>query len=454
MRILFLIIVLYLTSCSSTAQNFQLEGIIEGYPNQSVYIAGFYGDQDKVIDSTKTNESGLFKIEISKNIAKGVYRILLGNGEFFDLIFGSDDIKLITTSMSSMQTLEVINSDENKRYYAYLKKRNRSLYKLDLLTPLVKYYPQNDPFYNTSFEEYVRIQDDLHSYIDSMAFTSPDNITSKIATNEREPKTNPEWNDFEENVYMRSNFFNNVDFSDTSLLRTGIFSTKFIGYLSLYQNQNFTKEQLESSFIQAVDTILKRTRPYPLVYEFALDYLIGGFEKYGFNTVIEYIAEHALLDENCEYSEKGSELEKRIETLKRLSTGNEAPDFSHSDINNKEFKLSDIKDKHTLLVFWASWCPHCTWLLPELKSYYDNIDRNTLEIVSISIDTSKADYTDFKKTGGYYWTSICDYKGWDNEVAKLYGIHATPTLILLDENRKIIAKPNSVQELMNALENE
>jgi len=37
---------------------------------------------------------------------------------------------------------------------------------------------------------------------------------------------------------------------------------------------------------------------------------------------------------------------------------------------------------------------------------------------------------------------------WDGKVAKDYNIFATPTMFLIDANRKILAKPETFEELL------
>ncbi len=445
MRQTFIFLFITFFSLTACAQH-KVEGVIENYDNRTLMLADFYGDQNNIIDSTRTSNTGVFSFSFPENRATGMYRIILDNRDFIDFIYNNEDIRLIARAENPMQSANAVESLENELYYGYLAARNKSLYKLDLLNPVIKYYPNENDFYAEALQEFVEVQESLHQYIDSLHKNYPNAYTTRIAMMEKEPQSDPLWSPFEETLYMRKHFFDDVDFSDTSLLRSNVLSTKIIGYLSLYQNKNLTKEQLENAFKQAVDSILKVTRPYPLIYEFALDYLISGFEQYGFNGVIEYIAEHAILEEDCEYSENASKLEKRIETLKKLSTGNTAPDFTSRDIEGEKISLSGMEDKKTLLVFWASWCPHCTRMLPELKELYDQ-NKEALRVIAVSIDTSGKDFMDFIQKGNYSWKNIADFRGWDNPVADLYGIYATPTLILLDADRKILGKPNDVGEL-------
>ena len=49
------------------------------------------------------------------------------------------------------------------------------------------------------------------------------------------------------------------------------------------------------------------------------------------------------------------------------------------------------------------------------------------------------------------WMNVCDLKGWDGKAATDYFIYATPTMFLVDKNRKLIAMPKTIEELKKIL---
>jgi thiol-disulfide isomerase/thioredoxin len=194
---------------------------------------------------------------------------------------------------------------------------------------------------------------------------------------------------------------------------------------------------MEEEFIKAVDIILPAMRNNRKIYEFVIEYLIGGFDQFGFTKVMTHVASQSIIDESCE----NDDLKHRIETLKLLAPGNKAPEIIFENSS-----LYSIDKKYTLVLFYASWCPHCSELLPELKTFYQN-RKNDLEIFSISIDTTRADYQNHLKQYNFEWVNNCDFKGWDTQSANDYGVYVTPNLFLLDENKLVIARPSGMEEL-------
>jgi len=47
----------------------------------------------------------------------------------------------------------------------------------------------------------------------------------------------------------------------------------------------------------------------------------------------------------------------------------------------------------------------------------------------------------------FYYFKIWDFKRWKSQPVKDYYVFGTPTMYLLDENRKIILRPNSVKQM-------
>ena len=66
-------------------------------------------------------------------------------------------------------------------------------------------------------------------------------------------------------------------------------------------------------------------------------------------------------------------------------------------------------------------------------------------MVFISLDTDKALFKGF--SGIFPFISICDYKKWGNKAVKDYYVFATPTMFLLDNERKILIRPVSVEHV-------
>ena len=91
-------------------------------------------------------------------------------------------------------------------------------------------------------------------------------------------------------------------------------------------------------------------------------------------------------------------------------------------------------------------------MIPVLNELYNSDNIIDFEVLAISIDTSASAYSQALAEHGLSWINYTELKGWDSKPAIDYSIYATPSMFLLDRNRKIIGRPVSVSDLQYELE--
>jgi len=230
------------------------------------------------------------------------------------------------------------------------------------------------------------------------------------------------------------------------MIYSDLFTSKSIEYLTYYRNPQLPKTLLEKEFIKAVDTLLAKARVNELVYQHIIEYLIDGFTQFGFDNIIDYIiTNYVLADDLCLNEETGSSVQRRVNQAKLLKVGELVPNIILPDTSGKRIDLSEINSDKVLILFYASWCPHCQSIIPKIKNIYK--DGKTFEVLAISLDTNRFEWINFIKDNSLNWFNVSDLKGWDSEVAEAYYIYATPTMFLLDKEKKIIAKPLTIEDL-------
>lgn len=114
--------------------------------------------------------------------------------------------------------------------------------------------------------------------------------------------------------------------------------------------------------------------------------------------------------------------------------GQYVPDFKAPYINPLDERLTShsLKGHYTLLVFFASWCPHCHNQLPVLREIkYKNI---TLIGVNIRDDFKK--FKDwYKKNPDVFSKIVTDP---DNKLTKSFNVVGIPETYLINPEGKII----------------
>lgn len=114
-----------------------------------------------------------------------------------------------------------------------------------------------------------------------------------------------------------------------------------------------------------------------------------------------------------------------------------APDFEALRADGTKVKLSELGGKVVLVDFWASWCGPCVMDMPHVKKVYEKHAGKDFEIVGVSLDRRQSDLDAFVKAQGLKWPQSFDGRGWDNAVARQYGVRAIPSMFLVDRSGRI-----------------
>jgi thiol-disulfide isomerase/thioredoxin len=120
-----------------------------------------------------------------------------------------------------------------------------------------------------------------------------------------------------------------------------------------------------------------------------------------------------------------------ISSLTGSAIGSKIAKFGENFYKNGEKRKA--KPKATLLDFWATWCGPCRKTLPVLANIYNKYCSKGLEIIGIADESESVqvlnDFYAHQHASPYPL-----YRDAKKEMWMRYGIHAVPTLMLLDKD--------------------
>lgn len=147
-----------------------------------------------------------------------------------------------------------------------------------------------------------------------------------------------------------------------------------------------------------------------------------------------------MLSDRLRNSHIGKLVSTKLENKSKLDIGKIAPNFTLQSVNGKDISLNSIRDKIIIIDFWASWCAPCRAENPNLKDIYNKYHSKGLEIISISLDKSRMAWTKAIKQDELPWIHLSDLMGEQSPVSKNYNINGIPFTLVLDKDKKILAK--------------
>lgn len=428
------------------AQDIALRGTIPGLGGSDVYLVRAFATPQKIVDTAQVNPAGTFTFDM-KGRPVGMYKVMTNTGMAIQFIYDNHSVDFKTSGFRQGAKVTIIHSKENQVFYTYLRIEQANSNKINLLIPVIEYYPRSDPFWQTVKNKAEKLQNEIQETASNLVAKYPHTLASKFIQLDRPLSIPLTLTPDQQTNLKKRKYFKYVNFNDTILLHTDLFTKKIVGYLALYQKQGMSKDEVEKAFMPAVDSLLDKAQVNEKVYLFTLHYLIGGFEEFGFQKLLLHIAQNNKLNKFTKNTPLKAQLQQKVYEIIHLAPGQPAPDFKARAISGQEINLYNIKAKRTLLVFWASWCPHCTATLPGLEKYYHPKDTKNLQIIAVSVDSDKKSVENAIKKEGYKWPVIAQLKGWDSPIAVSYGISATPTFYLLDQDKRIILKTEDVKTL-------
>jgi thiol-disulfide isomerase/thioredoxin len=474
-----------------------INGTIKNFANQILYLYKCYQDTLLIIDSTKTDNYGKFQFSVvgiihelslqhglpqhkNNDYPFGLYKIYLKYNQYFYIINDNQPVEIKTVYQFhafeniATDSLVVIKSDENKRFYQFQRLQKQINVARYFLLEMMRLYPIYDPFHKELVKEYFKRYEAMEKFVKSTVIAtqreakgkqSHHSLANLIIKAYYEP-INPDWKEPDpwRDSILAAHYFDYFNPAEKFYLHTNILPEKMDIYLNLRTNKRDAYNQPirdEKLFSDAAIDFVRKTMSNYDTYEFCLNYFLKRFNKehkeVAFLNLYDAFLQNQEGDCGSSHQDAFTWAREKANVYRNVQIGSAAPDFSLQD---GLLNLSSIQSDYILLVFWASWCPHCVEEIPKIKAVTDSISlslqkkNKKLITIAISLDTDKEAWQKYVKEKNLLsWLNTSELKGWKGEISKKYNVYATPTMFVLDKDKKIIAKPILPEQLAKFFNN-
>ena len=262
-------------------------------------------------------------------------------------------------------------------------------------------------------------------------------------------------------AYYKKHYWDGVTFMDGRVIRTPFFLPKV---------EKYFREVLvpaPDSIIKEADYLLLLARSDSTMYKFLLNWLTDEYiyPKYmGQDAVFVHLFEkyHSKGISNWLNAKQLTTISNRAYMLMANLIGEKAADLDLTDSMGKVYSLYDVKSDYTIVVFWDPTCGHCREEIPRLDSFYRaKWKKEGIKIYAVLSENEKTKWLEFiqqknlKDWIHVYQTEESKKAEVQNQKAgfrQLYDVTQTPTIYLLDKEKRIIAKKLTLQQIDDMLQ--
>lgn len=450
-----------LANAQDTNDKFNISITVKGVENSFLTIGYHLGDRQYIKDTIYTDNKGHGVYRGDEELEKGLYLVLLPDNKYFDIIIDSDqNFELVCSKEDIVGSMIVKGSVENNDFLVYQREwmdlQNTSRKLKEKMQAESAAGRKPDSLGKAIADHEVRMLE----FLKSTANNKPGSFLS-LLVRALIPVEVPEFNipENSNNIdslrwisgynYNKDHFFDNIDLSDSRLVRTPILHNRLKTYFSRILIQH------PDSLNSVIPEIVSKSEGDSVMFRYLVVFLFNHFREspiMGHDGVTVKIIDDYYLSGKANWIDKETynSLSEDANRLRTNLIGKKAVDLVMETYNGQHQSLYDIKKYFTIVYFWEPNCGHCKTTTPQLKELYNRLRTKDVEVFAVCTQDNREEWERYIAENELDWIN-----GWDPERAThfdfFYNVNATPLIYILDREKTIIAKKIGIENVESFL---
>ncbi|ULQ51431.1 DUF5106 domain-containing protein [Flavihumibacter fluvii] len=449
---------------SASAKGYQLSITINAYKGQFLYLGYHYGKIKALADSAMVKPNGTAVFTGANSLPGGIYFVVSPKKEIlYELLIDKEQRFSMAVDSAQIAQVKFIGSKDNidfQSYTRFVHAKGTAINEQQAL--LAKAQNKNDSALITGKSRSLNTE--ILNYRSDFMGKNPNSFLATLFSALQEPQIPPAAN-HPKGVYdstfaynfFKSHYWDGISFSDARLLRTPFFEAR----LERYYRDLVSPEP--DSIKKEIDFMLARAMPEKEMYKYLLTHFVQQYinpQYMGQDAVFVHIFEKYINGKNGVdwFTEKYKKyMTDRAYSLMANLIGNPAWDMTMTDTSGKIAPLYEVGAPFTVICFWDPTCSHCKEMVPHLDSMFQHKWKaQGIKIYGVMTEGGKENWLKYIRennlTGWIHVYQTEEQRETERNSGKpgyrqLYDVYQTPVLYLLDEQKRIIAKKLTYQQM-------
>ena len=464
MKFILISIIILMSGVPASAQGCKISVELPGAAGNNVLLAHYYAKQLLINDTIRLDNNGRGIFEADTLLPEGLYMIYFNNDNHFDFLLSSDQDFTIANKNFSKTGLQITGSTEGEEFVKYTKfldglqqEKNEIIQKSRNATAAEKVVYQNklDTLTNKLHDYWIKKAGEypgtwLAAFL--MADYVPSADLNKLPEEVRKNDTLRLRYKFD---YQEKHYFDYFDVTDKRFLYTPLITPKLETYFTkiLYQQYDTVRA--------GIMNLIEKSRPCKPMFRYIVSYFLN--ESYnsklmGLDALFDDIARKYYLSGMAYWADSATiaTIRENVIFSEHNLLGMTAPELKLEGLDSTHYySLHEINAKVTVVLIYEPNCSHCQTYVPALyKEVFLPYKNYGLEVYAIYSMDNREEWVDFiQKENLYDWINVWDENNFSG-FKVLYDARKTPAVYVLDQNKKIIAKNLSVDQVKKVVESE
>lgn len=430
--------------------------------NCTVYLGSYFGKGMTLVDSTRLDENSKGVFKGPNKLTTGIYFVVSPTYTIqFELLMDQQQRFSIQGDTTAKEAFVIKGSTDNdlfKNYASFSNEKGRVLQQLKLALQST----------NGTEADKIRLsianaEKEIKQYQLDIHKKYPNSLLSALFYIMQRPElplvpiVNGKPDSAYPYQYVKQHYWDNVLFNEDRLLRTPFFEPKLDEYFKYYVSAD------PDSIITEVKQMLLMAKTGKEIYPYLLTKFTNKYinpEFMGQDKVFVYLFEnfYAKGDTVLLNPSSRKSITERAYSLMANQIGQQAPVLNLTDTTGKKVGLYTINAPFTIVTFWDPNCGHCKEEIPRYDSLYKaKWKAKGVAVYSVNIYENeniawKKFIVENKISAEWYHVyqtredKLVEEKAGLPNYRQLYDIFKTPTVYLLDDKKRILAKQLTLEQ--------